>query len=526
MVEPSQTRIDQRHLAMAAALFAMVLLGRLGAYPLFDVDEGAFAEASREMLASGDWGHTTLNGADRFDKPILVYWLQALSLKLWGVNEWAARLPSALCALLTVLALGLYGRLSSPAHTRWAAACLLGTSAGFLLIGRASTADALLNLLLALGGLKLTAFVVGGRLGDLRWAAVWLALGTLAKGPVALLIPGASLALWSLVTDRGVRLRQALTDVGSWALLAGIVLPWYLYAWQRHGMAFIEGFLFRHNMDRFSGPLEGHGGSLLYYVIALPLLWLPWSLLLPVVVVFWRRWWAQGESRFLLIWAGFVISFFSLSGTKLPHYALYAGMPLALLMARSLDDALLMPWLRRSVVASLAATPVLLASITWLAPQYAGDIPDAHIRQLLASAPPTHTLWAWTAIALGVCTLPWWVRPWTHAACLWIPAWAVAAHLTLVVVPWWGETLQGPVKAAGLWASEQGIKSATQWNVHQPSVGFYRQAATPRRSPVSGEWALTRRDRYHGPQSYIGFESRGLVWTVVPPSMSPEGGQP
>ena len=76
-----------------AALVLMWVVG-LGHAPLFDVDEGAFAEASREMLTSGDWGHTTLNGADRFDKPIFIYWFQASSMALFGVNEWAVRLPS------------------------------------------------------------------------------------------------------------------------------------------------------------------------------------------------------------------------------------------------------------------------------------------------------------------------------------------------------------------------------------------------------------------------------------------------
>ncbi|MFM2118552.1 MAG: hypothetical protein RL722_20, partial [Pseudomonadota bacterium] len=80
----------------AAALLLVCLLG-LGRAPLFDVDEGAFSEASREMVTSGDWLHTTLNGNDRFDKPIGVYWLQASSLSLFGVNEFAVRLPSALC---------------------------------------------------------------------------------------------------------------------------------------------------------------------------------------------------------------------------------------------------------------------------------------------------------------------------------------------------------------------------------------------------------------------------------------------
>src|SRR4051794_41411660 len=84
-----------RRIAWALAL-ALPLLWQLGGVPLFDVDEGAFSEATREMLASGDWGHTTLNGAARFDKPIGVYWLQAASVHAFGLNEFALRLPSAL----------------------------------------------------------------------------------------------------------------------------------------------------------------------------------------------------------------------------------------------------------------------------------------------------------------------------------------------------------------------------------------------------------------------------------------------
>ena len=93
----------------AVALLLLCCLG-LGRAPLFDVDEGAFSEASREMVASGDWGHTTLNGSDRFDKPILVYWLQAGSAAVLGNSEFALRLPSALCTWAWALALALNAR--------------------------------------------------------------------------------------------------------------------------------------------------------------------------------------------------------------------------------------------------------------------------------------------------------------------------------------------------------------------------------------------------------------------------------
>ena len=71
----------------------------MGTTPLFDVDEGAFSEATREMLESGDFGFTFLNGKPRFDKPILVYWLQALSMSMFGLSEVGARMPSLVAGI-------------------------------------------------------------------------------------------------------------------------------------------------------------------------------------------------------------------------------------------------------------------------------------------------------------------------------------------------------------------------------------------------------------------------------------------
>src|SRR5574343_240224 len=105
----SMPRSESRRGFQAAVLaVALLYLLRLGAAPLFDVDEGAFAEATRELLASGDWGHTTLNGTDRFDKPIGVYWLQAIAVAVFGVNEWAVRLPSALATRGACLAMAAF----------------------------------------------------------------------------------------------------------------------------------------------------------------------------------------------------------------------------------------------------------------------------------------------------------------------------------------------------------------------------------------------------------------------------------
>jgi 4-amino-4-deoxy-L-arabinose transferase-like glycosyltransferase len=490
-------------------LLAVLLLGLwtfgLGGAPLFDVDEGAFAEASREMLVSGDWMHTTLNGADRFDKPILVYWLQAASLRLLGVNEAAVRLPSALCAWGWCLALAAFAGPRWGRAAGWAAAGVLATSLGPMVIGRAATADALLNLLLTLTALDLWRWMEvaasdpSAGAAARRRAFVWAGLGLLAKGPVAVLVPGGALMLWALGSGGATRrvLGQGLRDPWAWALMLGVAAPWYALACLRHGQAFIGGFVLHHNLGRFTQPLEGHRGSVAYHLLALPVLLLPWT---PGLWELWRRrrlLWMEPCSRYLLGWTAFVLLFFSLAATKLPHYTLYGFTPLALLVGRHLVRQ---PWHRGKALA--VGLPALALGMLGTAGPLVADV-------LLAVAPSAS---AWSerlaavavpasagevgllALALvGVLTIvaivpSWWRAPVLAALCAGVTVqWSTAA------LPWWGRAMQGPVRGLAEQARLRGLP-LVQWQLHQPSVGFYRQQAAPRRVPVAGEVALVRSD--------------------------------
>lgn len=511
-----------RTVALWAALLLLLALVGLGWTPLFDVDEGAFTEATREMLVSGDWGHTTLNGEPRWDKPILSYWLQAASVLALGLNEAALRLPSALAGWGWGVALMLF------AWPRWgwtaavSAAGLLAGSLGVLLIGRAATADALLNLWLTLALLDLWRHLEApgspAARQALRRAAVWIALGLLTKGPVALLLPGAAVLIWLLGEPRSTwwpRCRALLGDPLAWALLVGLALPWYAYALNRHGEAFIDGFLVRHNLQRYGGPLEGHGGSLAYYLVVLPLLLLPWTPLALTLAgrlrTLWRR---DALTRYLLGWAGFVLLFFSFSGTKLPHYVLYGCSPLALLAGRELQG-----WLRagraragRGALDALllfaALWPWLLVGLALGVQALAPRLDDAYYRALLGAPADVAALVASAVLASGVAGLATaWVRrhgPGRRVALPALGAVLVALLLqqTLVLLPWWGERLQGPVRAAAqaahaAWAGDRQawMTTAVQWGLHQPSFAVYLGQEAPRRAPRPGDLALVRRDR-------------------------------
>lgn len=477
---------------LVPALLGLWFFVALGQAPLFDVDEGAFAEASREMLTSGDFGHTTLNGADRFDKPVGVYWLQALSIAIFGASEWAVRLPSAVCSWLLCMVAwrGVRARWGEQAGV-WVA-LILATSIGPWVIGRAATADALLNLLLMLTALDLWRHLHSAESSPLRRAALWMAMGTLTKGPVAVLVPGGAVLLWLLVHRDLQRARQMLGDPVAWVVLLGVSVPWYLYAWWRHGTAFVEGFLVRHNLERFNGPLEGHAGPWWTYLVVLPLLCLPWTALLVAVVWRVRRIWQDPESRLAVLWVGFVLVFFSISGTKLPHYVLYAMGPLAWLMAREAARAGTV--LQGGVWAGLFLWLAAAGLLPVFGPLLALQAGDPLIRALAGYAPAPGQAVGWI-LAAGVVLAA--GLAWTRVHFSWraaVGASAVTMAATLHTWLWVGEALQGPVRRAAL-ASREFPGRVTQWNGHWPSVGYYREQPVPKGVPLSGELAFIRKDR-------------------------------
>jgi 4-amino-4-deoxy-L-arabinose transferase-like glycosyltransferase len=480
-------------------IVGLLLLPSIGLYPLYDVDEGAFSEATREMLASGDWISTTLNGLPRYDKPILIYWLQALSVDMFGLREFSLRLPSALASLAWAGAIAWFAmrRLgtSKGLLAGWVAASCLGVMA----MGRAATADALLNALIAFTMFDLwRSLEVGGDGAALRRTYLWVALGVLTKGPIAILIPAATGLLYCASLRRWRDLLRVACDPLGWLIFLLVAAPWYAAQLHLHGKEFVDGFLLRHNVERFGGTLEGHGGSLFYYVLVVPLLLLPWSGLA------WRTAqsapadWRDPLLRYLWIWFAFVFVFFSLSGTKLPHYALYGATPLFLLIACRMREG--------PSVASLLILPCALACAIPFLPiavaNYAhspGAVANERIAFYVAQTARAATIagpWFYAiSVACAVVALasalwrplPVWVRslPATGALCI---------SLGFAFAPWLGELLNAPVADAGRIAAQIG-GPAVQWEFTAPSFSVYRGDKTPARPPGPGEMAITRIDR-------------------------------
>ena len=479
-----------------AAIVAFAFFWQIGSLPLFDLDEGAFTEATREMIASGNYITPHKDGEPRYDKPILTYWAQAASAKVLGFNELALRLPSVLAASLWVLALWLFVRERLDAFTANVAGMVMVLSLQVSLIAKAAVADSLLNLFIALAFFEIYRFYVrphaGRRAAPVLRAWLWMGLGFLTKGPVAVFFPllASLLFFWSQGALRHW-LKAALAPLG-WLIFVLVAGPWYLAVYLDDGPGFFASFFLKHNAGRFGEALQGHGGFFGYYFVMLPLILLPftgWFLrLLPT----WRAAWADPLDRFLWIWFVVVFVFFSFSGTKLPHYLLYGCTPLFILMARH-RDLLTGRWL--AFIPPLLFIGVLLG-LPW-ALETARDLTSkAHemaiYRDGLALLNPAYFYAIWAGGAALVALFVWSRPP------LWqrlILAGVIQGLLVFgVLAPRALEVLQAPVKEAALLARRLGLPTVV-FSTSMPSFSVYRGAITPNRPPRPGELAFLRVDK-------------------------------
>jgi 4-amino-4-deoxy-L-arabinose transferase-like glycosyltransferase len=507
-------------LPIVLALVAYIaLFNQLGSFPLFDVDEGAFSEATREMLERGDFVTTYLNGQLRFDKPILVYWLQALSVTLLGINEFAFRLPSALASLGWIGAIFVFTRQQSDRVTGYAAALIAATTLGLGVIGRGATADALLNLFLALSMFDIGRYLSQPLAQYRRRAFFWIALGVLAKGPIALLIPlvasGVAFALQGKLRQWG----KALLDPLAWLILLAVAAPWYGLEYQREGDAFIAGFFMRHNVERFMSPLQGHHGGLLYYIPVLLLLLLPYSGLFLRIVPRVRALRSSQLDTLLWCWFGFVLLFFSLAGTKLPHYVLYGVTPLFVLMALHRESLVTATLAMRTLA---YAPPVLLLTAVIALPHalalFGPTIGNPYVREALTRNGVfggTYHLWAAVLLLalLALLSLPR-LPPWQKL----IGAGVLCALATGgLVLPALAELQQGPVKEAAMLARQAGWP-VRSWQINMPSFSVYRGAPTPVAGSLRpGEVVLTRSSElpFMGPVQVL-YRKGGVLLVRIP----------
>lgn len=355
--------IPQRRFALITIvltlMFGWLYLAGHDRYGLFDVDEAIFTQATIEMRANGGadgvggLAMPTYNGEPRYHKPPLIYWMQDAAMGVLGEDSlYAARLPSALAALASIFMLG-YGVWRLTYNRRWAlaSAAALGLNLSFLVVGRAATADGLLNFLSLALALWMLVLLYGikarGRRvkkGEQDWIVTGTlgAFGFLAKGPVAW-IPAMTIAIavWAVRKDRKA-VWDSLEIGKSSLVMAAILVPWMALLVSTHGLAFFYEFFVVHNIGRYAGGLSNSQSSYgIYYLLVLMLGFFPWVLVLPKAIPAafkkWRKYIAGTDLTRALpplaaIWAIFYVVFFSASQTKLAHYIVPAYPALAILV--------------------------------------------------------------------------------------------------------------------------------------------------------------------------------------------------
>jgi 4-amino-4-deoxy-L-arabinose transferase-like glycosyltransferase len=495
-------------LALSAVLASFFFL--LGRAPLFDLDEGAFAQATLEMFQRGDFLSTTLNGEPRYDKPILVYWLQAVSVAWLGPTEFAFRLPSALCASAWTLLTFLFTRRYYGLERGLLAAVLLATSLGVYIIGRAATADALLNSLIASSMFAAWLHLETGRRRWLYASHAAIGLGFLAKGPVAVLIPLAVTFLFCALR-RDVRTwARATFDWRALLLFAGLALPWYGAILARDGWGFYEGFFLKHNVGRFGGPVAGHAGSLVYYFPVVLIGLLPFTALLAPVLRNLRSAWRDDLQAYLLIWFAFVFVFFSLSGTKLPHYVLYGATGVVILMAAHAGQLRSRFWALLPAALFFVGLLLLPRIVVLVVPR----VEDAYYREALSNAHAyfSPAYFAGIGLALAI-TLYFMAEPRLrlHDKLAAIGLIGVVV-MSAFVVPIGAGLQQDPVREAALFCRQRGLEPIL-FRFNAPSFSVYRGSPTASRDPVPGDVVLTKAKRLKQlPAAYdVLYSKNGVV---------------
>lgn len=515
----------RRFLSSPWAIVVCICLGfmlALGSVPLFDLDEGAFTEATREMLDSGVFSATYLDGEPRYDKPIFFYWLQAASITLFGFNEWAFRLPSVVMASFWAFAVYRFGKEFIGRQRGLMAALFLVNMLWVTLIARSAIADATLNLFLSLALFDIWRYYrlhaqQSPTQGVLVRVYLWMALATLTKGPIGVAIPLLVSVLFFASSRVDKTFYKAYFNPLGWVVYIATVAPWLVAVYLEQGLGFFEGFIIEHNLKRFSSTRENHGGTLLYYVVTLPIIVLPFTGLLGGVFKPVIKHWKDPLNRFLLIWFCIYFLLFSFSKTQLPHYILNGCVPLLIMFARQTRIFNKRSWFTLfplSFMGLLVALPFVIPTIAEHSKGYDG----ASLSRYAEVFTPGYTIASVIALLVMIAFvfLPL-LRTWQRLVLIGL---TLNIFVFSTFAPLASDFQQTPVHEAIAFLKKRTVEQGHEetivaYRMHMPSFSVYRKKITPLREPSPGELVLTRVDRidslnFHLSKSYDHIELEPL----------------
>jgi 4-amino-4-deoxy-L-arabinose transferase-like glycosyltransferase len=325
-------------------VFCMVWFYGLGARTLVPTDEGRYAEMAREMVTTNDWITPRLNAIKYFEKPPLQTWMNALTFKLFGLGEWQARLWTGLCGLLGIALVAYTGGRVFNQRVGFTAALVLASSIYWAAMGHINALDMGLAAMMAV---SLCALLMAQR-NDAstrerrNWMmACWtgMALAVLSKGLIGVVLPGAVLVLYTLLSrDRAIWKRLHLGP--GLLVFFALTAPWFILV-SLANPEFPQFFFIHEHFQRFTSKIHNRAGPWYYFIPILVLGIMPWLGVLVQSLWSGRHDEEKGfqPKKLLLIWSGFIFFFFSISGSKLPSYILPIFPALALLIACELENA-------------------------------------------------------------------------------------------------------------------------------------------------------------------------------------------
>lgn len=368
----ARTRTD---VLLLAGFCAFLFFYGLGAFGLIGADEPRYAQVAREMLDRGDWITPTLGGHAWLEKPPLYYWQAMVAYSILGVSDTSARIPAGIDATLLVIAVYLFFRKVRPGG-EIDAALITASCAGIIGFARAASMDMGLAAMFGIGMLAWWAWRESGNRAYLAVFYLFIALGTLAKGPVAPFLAAVVIAVFAAVTREWKMVFKTLWAPGVLLFLV-VALPWFVAVQMRNPQFFRE-FILEHNLARFSTNLYHHPEPFWYYVPVLALSLVPWIVFVVAgIVQTLSTWWrerkaAEGDLElkfriFVCCWLFVPLVFFSLSRSKLPGYILPAVPAGAVLLGDYLlqhlkDNQSVAKWMivLHSILASATIVPAAL----------------------------------------------------------------------------------------------------------------------------------------------------------------------
>jgi 4-amino-4-deoxy-L-arabinose transferase-like glycosyltransferase len=384
-----------RALWLVLPLAYFLYFHNLAAVGLMGPDEPRYAAIARTMAATGDWVTPRLLGRPWFEKPALLYWMEAVGFRAGLGPEMAPRLPVAIAATAFLAFYFWMLRREFGLFAAGFSTAILGTSAAWIVSSQIGTTDLPLTVTYSAAMLLALPWVRHRDSKLLPYVAALLGLAVLAKGPVAVVLAAPMLLPWQrpFLPEFGRNLLAFLRPRVVLPFVA-VILPWYALCTWANGTAFLHEFLWVQNIQRFvsSSAVGQHGQPGWWFIPVLLALLLPWTPLLPLAA---RRLFYKDSARlFLLLWVGLCLVFFSAAANKLPSYILPLIPAVAALLGIALAEA-------RDAAPWLAACALLLIAF----PVAAQLLPVAAASGL-SRAPRPHFQWTWL-LPLAVAALAW-----------------------------------------------------------------------------------------------------------------------